>query len=320
MTSTKAGRGLISTNNMQPVGLCAYNPASDQWVPVETAAQGLVALNVDQTQDFLIHHAIATVKKTYGHNVSVNTKAKDLAKFGRTANADSGVKTTIMGLAGSEVNETYVSTNLIDSVSSSSAADADKILVVEGHTIDGSGNLTFIVQNITLTGQSEATLSTPLARCNRMYVKDGTFAAPSSEIVGNIYAYDNTGVTLSSGVPNVAASVKCMIEAGRQQSDKCATSISSTDYWFISRATFNLTKGNSSTVSGDFDIEVRRLGGVFRQAGLEVDVRSGLPTLVTHFSPLIIVPSNADVRMVVTTNTNDGAAAGRLSGFLAEVI
>ncbi|MEK9723556.1 MAG: hypothetical protein VW405_08730 [Rhodospirillaceae bacterium] len=245
-------------------------------------------------------------------------KKKSLSKFGRTTNADSGVATTVASFQGTVANETFVTTNLIDEVVCDQADT--QTLVIEGHTIDGSGNLTFVVQEATLTGTAPVALSTPLARCTRMYVKAGTFASPASDLTGNVYAYDNTDGQ-AGGTPTTAAATKCMIVAGQNQSEKCATSISSTDYWFITGLQASCEKGNSATVTVDLEIEVRTIGGVWRPTGQEISLRTGAQSSVfIQFLPYIVVPKNSDVRLVATSNTNDTAVAGRISGFLAKVV
>lgn len=151
-----------------------------------------------------IRQALNEIYDQYGVWASVDRKRKSLGKFGRTLNADSNVETTVaqLGTVGSpESNETFVTTNAIDGVVSAGASGTDnQVLTIEGHTIDGSGNLTFVVQNVTLTGQTKATLATPLARATRAYVKDGTFGAPATTPEGPCYIYASSGVNLSSGV------------------------------------------------------------------------------------------------------------------------
>lgn len=145
--------------------------------------------------------------------------------------------TTVAEFQGSVVNETFATGNTIDSVISDDAADDGKIVTIEGHTVDGSGNLTFIVQNATLGNVTRTALTTSLYRATRMYRTPGTFASPATDLAGNIYVYDNSvGATgHTSGTPNEATATKLLILAGNQQTEKCATSLSSKDVWIITR-------------------------------------------------------------------------------------
>jgi hypothetical protein len=269
-------------------------------------------------QNYWAWYAENEVATTYGQRVSVQRKGKQLNKFGRTINADNGVKTTVAEFQGTVVNETYVSTNIIDTIGSDSASDTEKI-TLEGHTIDSSGNLTFVVQNATLTGITPVPLATPLARATRAYVCKGTFAAPASALVGNVYVYDNTdGHTL--GVPDTAAATKLMITAGNNQSYKVATAISQFDYWFLTSIDVGIQRGSGASAHADIDLEFREIGGVWRPMGIEMDVASNATTWSHHeVAPYLIVPPNTDVRGTVTADTNDTRVDMRITGLLAKI-
>jgi len=266
-------------------------------------------------------YAEFVVKSTYGDTVSVRKKAKPLNKFGRTANADSGVATTVSQFQGTTVvNETFVTTNLIDSIVSSSGSDTMSI-TIEGHTIDGSGNLTFSVQTATLNGQTEVTLATPLARANRAYVTpSGTFNSTPAALVGNVSVYDNTaGIT--SGVPNTAAATKLVLNAGQTQSQKCQTAISSADYWFIDSYQYSIT-GAGPNAEVNFQIESRDIanGGVWRPFGPEISLESGAtPTLRGNFEPFRIVPPNHDLRVIATASAANTEVSAEIEGVLASI-
>lgn len=271
-----------------------------------------------------IQQTIAEIYATTGDIVSIAKKRKSLTKFGRTLNADNGVRTTVAEFQDAVVNETFVSTNIIDSAVSTSGSDTG-VITVEGHTIDGSGNLTFVVQDVTLLGQSEATLTTPLARATRAYVKNGTFASPASTLVGDVAIYDNTGVTLSAGKADVDAAVKLMIRGtlGYNQSQKSATSISSQDYFIITAVNFGITSGSPSGVAAEFDLEYRDVanGGVWRPMGLEV----GLTLPGQSFARLSLdvprwIGKNSDIRSIAVADTNDTQVNARFSGYLASVL
>jgi hypothetical protein len=274
-------------------------------------------------QDWALAYAERVIQGTYGNTVSVWEKKKALNKFGRTVNADAGVRTTVAAFQGAVVNETYVSTNIIDSIVSSSTSDTTQIITIEGHTIDGSGNLTFSVQNATLTGQTEVTLGTPVARVSRMYVKNSTtFDSPYAALVGIVSAYDNTG-GMSSGVPTVPAATKCIISAGKTQSEKCATSISSTDYWIVTSIHCGVENAQGPSAAVDFILESRDIanGGVWLPSGVQLSLdTASAPTGSINFNPYRIVPKNHDVRIIAISDAANTFCTAEIEGYLAVIV
>lgn len=59
-----------------------------------------------------ISYALQRILNSYGDECSVTEKSKALLKFGRNESVGTS-SSTLMTLAGSETNETYVSTNAI---------------------------------------------------------------------------------------------------------------------------------------------------------------------------------------------------------------
>ena len=74
-----------------------------------------------QHGNYFADYAERYVYQNFGDVVSILDKGKTLSKFGRTEQA-SGSISTVWGDVGA-LNETYVSTNIIDTVSSSAVAD-----------------------------------------------------------------------------------------------------------------------------------------------------------------------------------------------------
>lgn len=274
-------------------------------------------------QDPWIEQAIDEIYSTYGDVVSVSEKRKSLNKFGRTSNADAGVKTTVATFQDAVVNETFATTNSIDYAVSTSTSDTG-VALVEGQTINTStGALTFTVQPVTLTGQTPAELTVPLARCTRISVANGTFASPAVDLVGNVTVYDSTlgGGGLTAGKPDVDTAVKCMITAGKNQSEKCATSVSNSDYWIISEIYTSVTRSSPQNATVDVEVEYRRVGGVWLPLGLEITIDQAVSGSEVVFPvPFRVIPKNADVRMVATSDTADTVVTGRINGVLAKII
>jgi hypothetical protein len=249
------------------------------------------------------------VYSTYGQRVSIDAKAKSLLKFGKSGNlsTNAGLQ-TVWSVDG---NETYISTNLIDSVVSSSASDTQEV-TIEGHTIEGSGvdaKFTFVVQTATLSGQTPVALTTPLARASRVNNNSST------EIVGVVSVYEDSAVT--GGVPNDVTKVHIDIPLGFQQSFKAATTFSNTDYFFLTGCYGAVSQ--KQTAAADFYIELREVGKSFRQiACLTASSTGGAFNI--EFDPAIIIPRNADVRIRCTTGTNNAVVFTNFRGYLAKVV
>lgn len=257
--------------------------------------------------DYWLSHAMSVIEATYGDTVSVIKKDKDLLKFGESRQVQT-TKTTLMGLPTGTYNETYVSDNLITHFASSSGSDTENI-VVEGHTIDGSGNFTFVTQEVTLAGQTKTALTTPLARCTRIYNNGST------ELVGTVYVAQD--VTFTSGVPQVDSAVHCIIEAGKQNSNKSSTTISNNDYWILTG--FEASWLEKGAGFAEVHLEIRLKGKVFREVS-HIPVSDGNPHGVQRFLPYVIVPANADVRLRAEASAAGKFVGGEIQGVLAKVV
>jgi hypothetical protein len=253
--------------------------------------------------DPFVQHARHVIHNKYGDRVKVGPT--DLLKFGRTNNADSAALTTVMTLPGAERHETLVSDNLITVVSSTSASDTQS-LSIEGHTISGT-DFTTVTQTVTLSGTSQVSLTTPLARISIME------NASSSDLTGTVYAYETDSST--AGVPDTDSKVHCMINAGYNQSDKCSTTLSSKEHWLISAIDASMGRATGASVAADIAIEVKEAGGVFKIID-EFTISSGVAFGHTY-QPFLIVPANADVRLTAITTANDTSLTGSIHGMLA---
>jgi hypothetical protein len=301
--STEPGRVTVATDEVAgvhyPVYKMAYGPDGTATM-VEIDAPMPVA-------DYWLQHAVHTILTDFGDTVSVEEKHKDLLKFGRSEQVQTGTKTTLMTLPAGTFNETYVSDNLITTVSSSSGSDTVEI-AVEGHTIDGSGNFTFVSQTITLTGQTQATLTTPLARCTRLYNNNST------DLVGNVYCYQDD--TSTGGVPDTASKVHCEIRAGENNSEKAATTISNVDYWIVTALYADVLE--KTAANAEIMFEIRRKGKVFREV-TELSASTTSGGAYRELKPYIIVPKNADVRLRSLASANGTTVSGGIVGVLAVV-
>lgn len=250
-----------------------------------------------------LEHAVRVIRSTYGVKVSVHSKDKDLLKFGRNDLVGTS-EATIMTLPAGVLHETYVSDNLITHISSADAADTEEVKI-EGHTVDGSGNLTFVVQSKTLAGQTKTALDTPLARITQIYNNGST------DLVGPVYGYEDD--TVVAGVPQTNAKIHIIVPAGRNNSLKCSTALSQYDYWIVT-GWFCDCLDKTSAVA-EVSLEVRLNGKVFRQ--LETGSVQNGGSDHHDFKPYHIIPANSDVRLVAIADGANTQVAGGIHGVLA---
>lgn len=242
-----------------------------------------------------------------GDRVSIDRKAKSLIKFGKSADLAADTLETVWTVGG---NETYVTDNTIEYISSSSALDTQTIKL-ECHTVSGTGTdakFTFLVQEVTLDGQNPVALDTPVARVSHAYNSNGT------EIVGRVTVYENT--TVVGGVPSDPSKIHIDIPQGLQGSFKGATTFSDSDYYVLTGGFGSVSKKQDANV--DFYLEVREAGGVFIQRAA-VSASTGGPWDI-ELDPAVIVPKNADVRIRADSGTNNAVVFGVFKGYLAKVL
>lgn len=247
------------------------------------------------------------IQAQYGDVVSIDRKAKSLIKFGKSGNLAADTLSTVWTVGG---NETYVTDNTIEYISSSSASDTQEI-TLECHTVTGTGadaQFTFLAQAVQLNGQTPVALDTPVARVSHAYNSNGT------ELVGRVTVYENT--TVVGGVPSDATKIHIDIPQGLQGAFKGATTFSNTDYYVLTGGFGSVSKKQDA--SADFFLEVRTAGGVFIQTAA-ISASSGGPWNV-ELDPAVIIPKNADVRITADASANNTVVFGIFKGYLAKVI
>jgi hypothetical protein len=255
-------------------------------------------------QDPRIKQALNVISSTYGDVASVEAKKKNLLKYGRSRNAGTSA-TTVWNQGG---NETYVETNIIDTISSSSASDTVTVKI-EGHTKSGS-DYTFVVQTATLSGQTKAVLTTPLARMSSI-VNTG-----AANFVGDIYGYEDTGI--SGGVPTDGTKIHSKVAAGEANTtQKAATTISSVDYALVT--SFGADILEKTAAFADFQLQIREGGGVFRTVAKVSASNSSGASLVV-FDPFLIVPPNSDIRILVVANGATTDVSASFNSILASIV
>lgn len=262
-----------------------------------------------QTGDPALIHLFQVIKGDYG--VDVALKPKTLLKFGQNLSVGT-TEASLMTLAGSEVAETYVDTNVIDRVVSDDDSNT-QTLRLEGHSIDGSGNFNFIVQSVTLTGQTPVTLSTPVCRTSRSYVSSGATLAANSKV----YFYESTS-TVTSGVPQTASKVHLIVLAGDNGTEKAATTFSYLDYGLITHIYGGVNK--KTAASADIYLKIKAPGAPFRTI-LKRSVNSaGKVDFDLPLKPYMLIPRNHDILMTGIASTGDVSLFGGFNVYIATQI
>ena len=243
-----------------------------------------------------------------GVRVTFTDAPRLLNKFGRNGDVDTAYETVWV----SGGDETYVSTNAIDKISSSSAGDTDQTMTVQGHTVT-AGVFTRVTQTVDLAGQTETALGTAMARVERAFVSSG------STLAGNVYIYEDDTVT--AGVPDTAAKIHMQVRAGRNQSEKCALTVPDGEYLAISH--MEAGQEGSSNAGTDFVIETKAAGAPWRvrmfvntqQGGASKVNIDGDPEL-----PFLIVGPNTDVRVRAQSSAVNAVAQATLFGAYGIVV
>ena len=258
-----------------------------------------------------IRQAINKIYSTYGVNVSVEAKKKDLIKFGNNENVQTSAS-TIWFTGQDEQNETLVADNVnsIDTISSSSAADTE-IVDIEGHTMS-AGERVFVKQLATLDGQNKVPLTTPLNRVSRVRHA----MQSSTSILGEVYVYEDTAI--SSGKPTDTTKIHITMPAGNNTSEKASTSLSGVDYWIVTNFHAEMQE-KSTNLFANVSLQVKPVGGVFYPASDPVIVSSGRGSSYA-FDPYIVIPANADIRLVGIASSNGVEISGGISGYLATIV
>lgn len=262
--------------------------------------------------------ALKEIANTYGHSVSISQKAKGLEKFGHNLSVGTSFE-TIADLDDS--NETFpTTTNDYTHFSSSSAADTMPF-ILEGHTVDASGNLTFVLQTITPVGQTKTALATPLFRVSRLVLaQSGVFGTTPTPPAGIIRVYKDTAVV--AGVPTDITSTGIKVLAGEANSKKAQTSTSQYDYYILNTFTGNIggSGGNAAYVTMVLETRDIKNGGAWLQRGRDIVIPVGASAEAVEEDPLLIVAPNHDVRIRAKADANTVEVEADFAGHLAIII
>ncbi len=273
----------------------------------------------DEALEPRIRLALAQIRKYDGYYASVTRKAKLLTKFGHSTEIDSsGYKTVWEGTVINDEPPLFGDPsvgNTITEVVSANAGDTQTIRV-EGHTKSGD-DLTFGVQDVTLTGQTPVVLGTALHTCTRAY------NTSSTEFTGPVYFYDPTdGET--NGVPNdptdVALYLAGSADTHGQQSGNAFTAISSSDYYLVTQLITDVNR--SGNAAYDVEWQRRSTTGVWRPIEIDIALDTSATTIHTiELNPVLIIPPNTYIRALARSNSaTDGEVSAAIGGYLASIL
>lgn len=252
-----------------------------------------------------LEHAVLEIMNSYGDVVRINRKT--LHKFG--ANQDVG--TTAEDINWDGIEPVHSTTNSIDTFSSSNAADT-QTLRVEGMYFDGNNDFIFSAQNITLTGQTQGTLSQPLCRVTRI-----ANVASATATLGDVYVYE--AGTATGGVPNDLNTVGNIMPFEHQSTMFAGTSVASTNYLLITNVHMGAGLGGTKNTYVDVTLEIRDKDSTYRTVNIWT-INTASSGISFELDPPLIIPPNTDIDM-----TAKGLAAGSFitagfDGYFADIV
>lgn len=196
-------------------------------------------------------------------------------KFGRAPDFDTsdGDVTIWDGAEDAGIDEmqyNYSTTAIIDSLSSSNAADT---MDIEVQGLDS--NYALVEQTITLSGQTRVALTTNLIRVFRMK------NVGSTDVVGNVYCYENTALT--AGTPTDTTKIRAEIVDGNNQTEMAVYTIPAGKTGYL-RQWFASSSGAKKTTNYLIKLKARPFGQVF-QLQHTSSIADAAPYLHTYIEP-----------------------------------
>lgn len=237
----------------------------------------------------------------FGHTTRIGRQSA--VQFGRNPDMPLLGEEMIWSYGG---NETLLSANTINTVSSADAAATQNVLI-SGHTF-GADGFTFVQQMVTLNGQSKVTLETPLARAQfaRCMSPEG--------LADDVFIYEDSAIT--NGIPDDSTKVHNFIEGGINQASKAMLTIPKGAYFVLTRLWAFAERSASGTANINYRVKpfngcetVAGSGAVNTGAGFELDL-----------TPFVVIPPNTDLWLTGIAGTNNMDIAGGLMGFYAEIV
>lgn len=195
------------------------------------------------------------------------------------------------------VDYTFSASADITRITSSDDGDATD---VEIQGLDS--NWDYCSQIVTLTGQTDAILSTPLIRVTRM------INVGSSDISGTVYLRTE-GSTVTSGTPDDTTSVRAIIKNGDNQTAMAIYSVPRGHRMFVVHGWSTLSRKNNGIAR--VTISRRSFGGVFRVIHRISLNSSGTSTDHRIYTIPIVIEEKEDlIYKASVEGNNTGVAAG----------
>lgn len=217
-------------------------------------------------------------------------------KFGENPDLDTGTIPEDIWDGGGMY--TFSSSADITQIASSASGDTQDIYI-EG--LDS--NWDFVSQTITLTGQTVATLTTPLIRVFRM-INFGV-----TDIAGIVYLATSTAV-FSAGVPTVSTTIRAEILGDNNQSLMCIYSVPAgkTAYFWGGKVSVSKEAVSTSTVSW----RARLFGGVFQVKDRIIVASHGSSHFLQNYVFPDAIPEKTDIviRCDSVSDNNTGITGG----------
>ena len=226
-----------------------------------------------------------------------------LHKFGEASNID-----TIDGFAdiwdgaaniltGKIAQYTYSITDDIELISSSDNGDTQLVEIL-GLDV----NYNEVTQLITLTGQTIATLTTPLLRVFRMR------NISNVNISGQVFLY-TTGTTATLGIPNTPVNVRGIINNGNNQTLMALYTIPAGKTGYMRDWYASLSRDKLNTVS-IVHLDARPFGQVFQLKHVSALSSTGTSYIHHKYEEPEVFTEKTDIVMHANTTVNDSGVAG----------
>ena len=216
-------------------------------------------------------------------------------KFGYNTDLAAGVEEDVWDFGGTY---TFSTTADIDSISSSSAADTQMVLVAG---LDSNYDL--LTVPATLDGQNKVTLGTSFLRVWRV-VNLG-----STDFAGSVYVYVDGAIT--AGIPDVATTIRAYVDNGNNQTLMMIYTVPRGYTGIIRRVFLNLggRKNGFCTVK----YWAKPFGMVFQIKGTTDLATTGTSAVQSLFKTALVFPEKTDFKVSATGDVNGltlGGSAG----------
>ena len=233
-------------------------------------------------------------------------KTSFIHKFGNAPDFDAtdGIVTVWDGADDADIGQmTYVysTTDDIDSLSSSNAADTMQVEV-----IGLDANYEEVTQTINLTGQARVALTTNLLRVFRVVNTN------SSDNAGHIYCYVNT--TLSAGVPVDTTKVRAVMQPGNNQTLMAVYTIPANTTGYM-RDWYASTAGANKNANYVVQLRARPENRVFQLKHISALSDNGTSAYQHKYEEPEVFPAKTDLEIRTSVTAAGATVASVSAGF-----